>query len=162
MMKLTEAKAIAERVVETLRPFSDRICIAGSIRREKPEVKDIEVIRIPTSRELINFCQTVDKWKKVKGNPYGKYTQRDLPEGIKLDLFMVTKETWALQLAIRTGSADFSYKVLASGWSAKGYVSEGGILTRGDGTVVVKLEEEEDLFDLIGIPYIEPHKREFR
>lgn len=44
---LTEAQGAAERLVEALRPGCDRIEIAGSIRRGKPEVKDIEIVAIP-------------------------------------------------------------------------------------------------------------------
>jgi hypothetical protein len=42
------------------------------------------------------------------GQPTGKHTRRILPCGMKLDVFMVTADTWGLQLAIRTGSAAFS------------------------------------------------------
>ena len=41
-MKLAKAKAIADKYVALLAPFCDRIEIAGSIRREKEEVGDIE------------------------------------------------------------------------------------------------------------------------
>lgn len=39
-----EAHSIALAVLELLRPHCIRIEIAGSIRREKPEVKDIEIV----------------------------------------------------------------------------------------------------------------------
>lgn len=37
----------AELLVETLRPACERIEIAGSLRREKPEVRDIEIVAVP-------------------------------------------------------------------------------------------------------------------
>lgn len=157
-MELSKAKAIAERVVEALRPFCERIEIAGSIRREKPEVKDIEVVCIPRVRDMFGFINQVLKWKKVKGEPTGKYTQRILPEGIALDLFMARKDNWGLIYAIRTGSADFSHKVLASGWVANGYNSKDGTIHK-NGKAFPMLEEE-DVFAIAGIPYKEPFKRE--
>jgi len=107
MMKIDEAKKIADKYVEILKPYCLRIEIAGSIRREKPEVGDIELIAIV--KDIKKFSKEVNKLEKVKGNPTGKYTQRILPEGIKLDLFMANIRNWGLIFAIRTGSARYSY-----------------------------------------------------
>ena len=54
-MKHAEAKAIAEKYLLQLRPFSRRIEIAGSIRREKPEVKDIEIVMIRDTSKLFGL-----------------------------------------------------------------------------------------------------------
>ena len=35
----------------------------------------------------------------MKGEPTGKYTQRRLPEGLTLDLFMADANNWGLILA---------------------------------------------------------------
>jgi DNA polymerase/3'-5' exonuclease PolX len=43
-----EALAIADELVAMLLPFCDRIAIAGSLRRRKPDVGDIEILYIPT------------------------------------------------------------------------------------------------------------------
>jgi DNA polymerase/3'-5' exonuclease PolX len=160
-VKLEEAKGIADKYVEILRPYCLRIEVAGSVRREKPEVKDIEIVAIPIA--LIGFSNEVNKLEKVKGKSTGKYTQRILPEGIKLDLFMANIRNWGLIFAIRTGSAEFSHKVLARGWVKKGYHSVGGMLYRDEGEIdeeEIEVREEQDLFDLIGVPYIEPKLRE--
>lgn len=105
------------------------------------------------------FIETVNQWEKIKGNPDGKYTQRLLPEGIKLDLFMATEMNWGLIYAIRTGSAEYSHQVLATGWVKAGYKSVGGYLRDSSGKKIPTREERE-LFDLIGIPWLEPEKRE--
>jgi DNA polymerase/3'-5' exonuclease PolX len=82
-MELKEAKIIAEKYLSILKPFCERIEIAGSIRREQPFPNDIELVCIRKGRELFNFVEAVDQWKKVKGKPSGKYTQRSLHEGTK-------------------------------------------------------------------------------
>jgi DNA polymerase/3'-5' exonuclease PolX len=46
-MELSRAREIAKRVLVLLRPFCERAEIAGSIRRGKPEVGDIEIVVIP-------------------------------------------------------------------------------------------------------------------
>lgn len=160
-----EAYLIAQRVLDLLRPHCIRCEIAGSIRRQKSEVKDIEIVAIPKPYQTGLFqdgiASVVNQWPKVKGElDYGrtKYTQRILPEGIKLDLFFAVKENWGLILALRTGSEEYSHRVLATGWVKHGYKSEEGMLiSKGQSYEVL---EEQDLFNMIGLEYVEPKNRE--
>jgi len=156
-MKLQEAQQIAEKVKKQLEPYCDRIQTGGSIRREKPIVKDIEIIAIPNDRFQLGLI--VNKWKKIKGDVGGKYLQRELPEGIKLDLFFANEKNWGLIYAIRTGSAEYSHKTLAIGWVKAGYKSKEGTLYKDK--IPVEVREEIDLFNLIGIKYTEPKLREY-
>lgn len=159
-----EAKKIADNLVLLLSPHCYRIEIAGSIRRGKAIVGDIEIVAIPKPYQTGLFqdgiAEVVNQWQKVKGElEYGKtkYTQRILPEGIKLDLFFAEEGNWGLIFAIRTGSADYSHKVLANGWVKRGYKSEGGYLMQDGKTYEVR--EEKDLFNRIGVEYVEPKYR---
>lgn len=160
-MQLQKAKKIAENILEQLKPHCERIEIAGSIRRLKPEPKDIEIVAIPKPYDVGLFesgiATVVNKWEKVKGELPCKYTQRILPDGIKLDLFFAMPENWGLIFAIRTGSADYSYKVLASRWVKFGYKSENGILTRDGEKYPVR--EEIDLFKMLNLEWVEPTER---
>jgi DNA polymerase/3'-5' exonuclease PolX len=162
-MKLEQALEIAEKVKALLAPHCERIEIAGSIRRKKPDVKDIEIVAIPKPFDTGLFesgiATVVNKWQKVKGELPCKYTQRILPEGIKLDLFFAEHGNWGLIYAIRTGSADYSHKVLANGWVKRGYKSEGGYLVANGKQIAVL--EEEDLFNRIGVPFKVPELRSF-
>lgn len=161
-MKLDQAQEIAEKVKEELAPHCFRIEIAGSIRRRKSEVKDIEIVAIPKPFEVGLFqsgiATVVNQWQKVKGELPCKYTQRILSEGIKLDLFFAERGNWGLIYAIRTGSADYSHKVLANEWVRRGYKSEGGYLTHRGNQVLVP--EEKDLFQRLGLEYVDPQLRE--
>ena len=154
-MKLEEAYQIAEKVKKQLEPYCDRIQIAGSLRRGKTEVKDIEIVAIPTDRFQIGLI--VNKWKKIRGDVGGKYLQRELPGGINLDLFFATERNWGFIFAIRTGSAEYSHKVLGAGWVKAGYKAIKGMLTKNGKDIEVK--EEENLFKLIGIDYVKPELR---
>ncbi len=51
-LPLVIARTVAERLIEVLRPGCERIAIAGSIRRQKPDVGDIELVAIPRIEEL--------------------------------------------------------------------------------------------------------------
>lgn len=160
-MNLQQAQQIAERIKSELAPHCDRIEIAGSIRRKKPEVKDIEIVCIPKPYETGLFAsgiaKVVDQWQKVKGELPCKYTQRILPDGIKLDLFFAEAENWGLIYAIRTGSAEYSHKVLAAGWVKAGYQSRDGYLWHGRDKY--NCREEVDLYNRIGLTWIEPEFR---
>jgi DNA polymerase/3'-5' exonuclease PolX len=178
-MKYDEAIRIAEGVKAKLDVHCERIEIAGSVRRRKLEVGDIEIVAIPRSfieapdllmpdsgvrRRSRGFALTVcGLGRIVKGNPReGKYIQIETRAAdgpvIKIDLFTATAENWGLIYAIRTGSAQFSHSVLACGWVSHGYHSEGGMLRRKSGEVVA-VPEERDLFRLAGVAWVEPEAR---
>lgn len=159
-MKYEEIKPIADKYVCLMRPFCKRIEIAGSVRRKKPECKDIEICIIPYNASIIPLQNTVNKWKKVKGEVTGKYTQRILPEGVKLDLFICNEDNWGLNFAIRTGSAEFSHKILARKWCQMGYKSVGAILMKDNKSFPLK--EEQDVFKFLGLDWVEPENREVK
>lgn len=165
-MKYEDAIVIAGRIKTELAPHCERIEIAGSIRRLKPEVKDIEIVCIPKPYDVGLFqsgiAEVINQWEKVKGElEYGvcKYTQRILPDGIKVDIFFAEPGNWGLIYATRTGSADYSHKVLAAGWVKRGYRSEGGYLYAAGSKTRHEHPEEIDLFRRIGIEYVEPQFR---
>ena len=161
MFKLYLARQIADEIRHELLPYCVRAEIAGSIRRQKPLVGDIEIVAIPKPYGVGLFesgiASVVNRWVKVKGDLPCKYTQRILPEGIKLDLFFATPENWGTIFAIRTGSAEFSHEVLASTWASQGFRSKGGILKRKG--IDYKVQEERDLFSLLGLAWVEPRDR---
>jgi DNA polymerase (family 10) len=172
-MLLTDAQPIADRIVADLAPYCEpgRCVVAGSVRRRKPEVGDIEVVCIPRRVSadwfsggtvvMPEFARAVDRWPAVKGVPSGKYTQRRLPEGINLDLFMATADNWGLILAIRTGSRRYSHEVLARGWCANRCHSVDGYLCHVVNGLSkrIPVPEESDLFRLAGVPWVEPEAR---
>ena len=163
-MEYKQAYAIAESTAELLRPHCYRIEIAGSIRRGKKEVKDIEIVAIPKPYEIglleSGIAEVVNRWPKIKGPlKYGKtkYTQRILPEGIVLDLFFADKTNWGLIFALRTGGADFNKKILLKALEKQGCRSIDGRLIKNGVAQVV--EEEMDLFSFAGIPFKHPSQR---
>lgn len=161
-MELTQAIEIAEKVKAQLAPHCERIEIAGSIRRRRHIVRDIEIVAIPKPYDVGLFesgiAKVVNQWRKVKGELPCKYTQRILPEGIKLDLFFARPENWGLIYAIRTGSAEFSHRVLACGWVKRGYKSVDGMLMRFGAETDCR--EESDVFRCANVPWVRPEERE--
>jgi DNA polymerase/3'-5' exonuclease PolX len=132
---LDKARSIALQIVDRLQPYCDKIQIAGSVRREKVFVKDIEIVALPTkviSEDIFGnalYKTITTGWRNevcqigkiIKGKIDGKYIQIELPEGLNLDLFMPDENDYYRQLAIRTGSADYSFKVIATAWKKLGW-----------------------------------------
>lgn len=161
---LGQAEVIAAKVIALLAPHCERIEVAGSVRRKRLTIGDIEIVCIPKPYDATplfasGLATVVNQWPKVKGELPCRYTQRLLPDGIPLDLFMVDRNGFGLQLAIRTGSAAWSHQVLAKAWVRAGFHSEGGLLRYASGAVV-PTPTERALFDRIGLPWTPPEDRE--
>lgn len=177
-MELNAAKQVAEWFMDVMRPVCERIEIAGSVRRQKQDVGDVEIVCIPKTfpaertlfgdslldqpRRDPDFASLIRE-QCIEGHltickgdlRNGKYVQlRHRPTELQIDLFTTTKENWGLIFAMRTGSAEFSHQVLAKGWVKKGFHSVEGMLMRHSQPVPVP--EEEDLFRLIGVPWVDP------
>ena len=148
-MKLEAAKIIAIDIWGKMKDLCEpKHCkIAGSIRREKADVKDIEIVALP---KMIDTCDMfgevtgkirTKEWVElvyslgtaVKGNPNGRYTQIKLREHDEfiLDLFMPVAEDYWRQLVIRTGSAEWVKQYIAGGWSRQGWCG-----TKDDGLMM--------------------------
>lgn len=168
-------------------PGCERVGIAGSIRRQVPEVKDIEIVAIPKWEEYqvqsglfteptrVNalygwaLAQGVVMWIKssVPGiepwtiEPDGKYW-RGLLNGtdLKLDLFLCSKENYGVILLIRTGSGTFSETVVTHGKRIGKRVVD-GYLRRGktDQSPVIPMREERDVFEELGLEWVDPRGR---
>lgn len=152
---------IAQRVLAELAPHCHRIEIAGSIRRQKEMCKDIEIVAIPKAYEPGGFFESgiatvVNRWPKVKGELPCLYTQRILPEGIKLDLFFATHENWGYIYLLRTGSREFNFEWMMA-LKRKHYQMHDGGIYANKSMVVVR--EEMDVFKLINMQFVEPEKR---
>lgn len=132
---LEVATVLALGFVGELEPLCDRVCIAGSIRREKPMVGDIEILYIPQTgtrdvpgdmfaRETVNL---VDAWLNFnmaagqlakRPNAIGNYSYGPkiklmihTPTGIPIDFFSTTEESWWNYLVCRTGSAETNKRI---------------------------------------------------
>lgn len=171
-MKLEEIRLIAMKYVRMLEPYCLRIRIAGSIRREKAECGDIEIVCVVDTdeRERMKFVAMVERLEKVKGEPTGRYTQRLLPEGVKLDLFMCQEDNWGNIFLIRTGNWKFSRFMMGIRAKQVGLLHRGGYLwhnwestdeCHGSLSVKIACYEEEDVFRVLEMDWIEPKDREW-
>ncbi len=194
-MKLENAQKLAISICEKLKPHTTKLHIAGSVRRKKPNVKDIEIICRPlyieqdsddlfTTKKIMvispEFTTIVESLGQIqKGNTHGRYVKIFLHEKEQLDLFIPVEEDFYRQYAVRTGPAEYSHKVIASGWLKKGWVgSDLGLRQKKDcvpheqpgGKVSWECvrnknsrppvwDSEESFFQWLEVPYLKPELR---
>lgn len=162
-MRLPEAQKKAEEVRTALAPSCKRVEIAGSIRRECPEAGDIEIVLIPNTSKLFQYRDAINKYTKIKGDPLGKYTQRRHPSGCVIDVFVCTDKTWACVFFIRTGSANFIYRIMCRQKEQLIRFHEGRLWDcNSDGSYnepLTGIDEEKDVFEALGMAWVEPRER---
>jgi len=171
-MELDKARAIAEELKALLEPSCHRIEIAGSIRRKKPEVGDIELLCIP------KFVDGVDQLDREIGalvvlgilgfrrnkrgsRAYGPKNKLmvHLPSGLGVDIFSTDKKCWPVSLVVRTGGKKTN-KRIATAALRRGYRfhAYGSGFSTPQGDVVCKSERE--VFEAVGLTYLQPWERE--
>lgn len=178
-MELSRAKSIAERITTELAPCCGRVEIAGSIRRGKADVGDIEIVAIPKwdveydlFGAVASTTSLVDIWasellrrkgaKPIKNG--SKYKQLALAEGINLDLFLVTPPAqWGVIYTVRTGPSDFSTWLVTNrlhgGAMPNAYHCLNGHIEHKLIEDTIQTPEEEDLFRFLELDWIEPAQR---
>jgi len=168
-MELGEARYIAERVVHKLVPVCERVLIAGSIRRQRPDVHDIDICCIPKRKPIKDlfgtiikhvpiqeFCDQIDSWEKLKGEATGKYTQR-LFEGVKVEISICDASTYSIISLIRTGNSDFTHMLMTRALKC-GFQQRDGHLWSNEGQIPIHSEEE--YFRWLDLPYVPPQLRD--
>lgn len=203
-MHLYHAKIIAENLQRELEPFCEpgRCIIAGSIRRQKEEVKDIEIVCIPKSAQVQDkdlFGEVIGERTVIhpeferiirgagvitKGKFIGRQMQVEMKAQIEsmqhtimLDMFMPQPHDYFRQLAIRTGSAEYSHRYIANAWVKRGWCGVNGDLRlikecgkMPDGKWVLRNDirsptlppvwkSEQEFFKWLMVPYLEPKYR---
>ncbi|MBA7502834.1 hypothetical protein ES706_01431 [subsurface metagenome] len=160
-MRLEEATTIAKKVKEILSPYCEEIEIAGSIRRGKPVVHDIDMVLIEKPETWLVLSSMIASIGRItlNGNKIKSLWYGDKQSGIAIDIYIATPATWATLLLIRTGSKENNIRLASiakrQGWHLKangdGLFNEKGERIAG--------ETEESIYEALGIPYQEPNER---
>jgi DNA polymerase/3'-5' exonuclease PolX len=174
-MELNRARGLAEGIKKELAPFCHRIEVAGSIRRGKADVHDIDIVCIPISQE---FYTVLNGLGNVSGGPkiYKLEVKQDgrpvITQGKAFcaDIYIATRETWATLLLIRTGPKEFNIKLcrLAQSKGMKLHADGSGLekCLAGQGffedvkeTCKIPCATETDIFEALGLKYRAPGER---
>ena len=187
---LETAERMAAEIMERLRPHCSRIEVAGSIRRRREIVNDIDLVAIP---------QMTSKWTMFSP---GDVTETDFADELKeivvpanfgqkilrgftrvsfwksvgpvsVDVYIAEPETWAGIFLIRTGSAEHNIWLASRAKSCGGTLHADGsglelpgqydpLAQRTINMLRVKAESEERIFSGLGLPTPNPEEREVR
>ncbi len=160
-MPLGRARPLAEEIVSELKKLKEvgRIEIAGSLRRWKETVKDIDIL--VTSREPMKVMNAFVRLPQVQDVLLKGPTKSSvmLREGIQVDLRVVEEESFGAALQYFTGSKAHNIKIRERAMKLGLKINEYGVFREEDNKKVAGKTEEE-VYEAIGLPFIEPELRE--
>ncbi len=151
---------VAQKIKQELKnhDFVDRVEIAGSIRRMKETVGDIDVL-VTTKKplEVMEFFTKMELVDDVVVSGPTKSTVRLKKTGIDVDIRTFNDESFGSALMYFTGSKETNVELRRIAISRGYKLSEYGVF-QSDKLMAGRTEEE--VFNFLGMDYIEPELRE--
>jgi DNA polymerase (family 10) len=151
----------AQEILSQLRKKAPlrELTLAGSLRRWKETVKDIDILA--TSKEPEKVMNVFVRLPMVKEVLMHGPTKSSIviTEGIQVDLRVVQEESFGAALAYFTGSKSHNIRLREMAVKAGMKINEYGIFREKDERRLGG-EREEDVYRLLGLPYIPPELRE--
>ena len=127
--------------------------VCGSYRRGKPDSGDVDIVVIPK--------ESFKSWFDNLGFPKrkGHFADNVLINEVQVDFFLCNESNYATSVLTWTGSRGFN--IVMRGKSLKaGYIyTRFGMYNKDTKQLVAGINEEIDIFNLIGLKYIPPEKR---
>lgn len=178
------AKRVALGIMSPLAQVCEpgRLCVAGSMRRGKDEVGDIEILYVSRIGQvqkpgemfesqgsladmLIDDLRRggkLDKRQNINGqftwgaqNKLAIHKATDLP----VDFFSTTEENWFVSLVIRTGPKDFNIGLIQNAKRRGLQLHAYGAYTEIGTGLPIYPKSEREVLELAGLPWIPPEER---
>lgn len=152
---------LAEEVMEMLKRDSpvDRISVAGSVRRKRETIKDIDILVTSSNPyKVTEVFTTIPHAHEIIAKGETKCSIRT-NEGISMDLRVVEPECFGAALCYFTGSKAHNIRIRELALKKGLKISEYGVF-KGNRRIGGK--EEEEVFKAVDLPYIPPELREDR
>jgi DNA polymerase (family X) len=154
---------VAEQILARLAalPAVRKISLGGSLRRMKETIGDIDILASSADPETVMAAfTTLPEVTRVLGRGPTK-SSIVLESGVQVDLRVVEEGQYWTALQYFTGSKDHNIalrrRAVGRGWS----LSEYGLKEESTQKFLAG-STEEDLYRMLGLPYIEPELREDR
>jgi DNA polymerase (family 10) len=154
---LPVAEAIKKRLAAL--PATQEISLAGSIRRRKETVGDVDILAASAEPEKIMaaFCE-LPEIDRILGRGPTK-SSIVLTSGVQVDLRVVDKDQYWTALQYFTGSKAHNIAMRRRALDRNWKLNEYGITSLSDGKLLHG-QTEQDLYRMLDLPYIEPELRE--
>lgn len=170
-MPLGLARPLALRLISELQErlpavALERIEIAGSLRRWKETIGDVDILCVSAQpASVMEAFRSLPAVADVVGAGETK-SSVVLGNGLQVDLRVVERKHWGAALQYFTGSKEHNVALreiaLKQGWSLNEY----GLTATGDGAAPAGeqrfFEEEAELYAFLGLEWIPPELREHR
>jgi DNA polymerase (family X) len=176
------ALVVAGELVHLLGPVCERIAIAGSLRRGKADVGDVEILFVPRMEErpvdmfatspfsladeaiqrLLDAGTLTTRPNITGGTTWGDLNKLALhaASGIPVDLFTASEDNWFNYLVCRTGPAESNQRIATAahnlGWQWNPY---GPGFTHRETSEQRACHSEEAVFAFVGLPFHPPELR---
>ena len=162
-MLLARAEEIAEPLLEYLRKCkeAERVEIAGSYRRHKETVGDLDILTIGKDEEAIadHFVNFEDVEEVIKKGE--RRTSVRLKSGLQVDLAVLPKESFGAALLYFTGSKEHGIHLRERALDRDLKVNEYGIFREGEDEPIAG-ETEEEMYEALDLKWVPPEMRENR
>jgi DNA polymerase/3'-5' exonuclease PolX len=185
-IRWADAHLVATELVGLLAGACERIEIAGSVRRRKGEVHDIEIVAIPRHVEVRGGLWSEDvedldllaetiaaglaegelapRAVEIHRRDGTVETGRRMGDAYKalvyrdmpVDLFITDAERWGCIFALRTGPGDWNTRLVTDCKRHWRRVEDGRVLYHNR---VVPTPTEEAFFAALGVPWLDPWER---
>lgn len=158
-MPLATAIQVADEFVNTLKklPEVKKISTAGSLRRQKETVRDIDILVVSDKPQKVMDAFTgLNLVKEVLAKGETKSSVRT-KDDVQADCRVVEEKSFGAALLYFTGSKNFNIKIRKLAINKQLKINEYGVF-RNNRFVCGKTEEE--IFKILGFSYIEPELRE--
>lgn len=158
---LSEVRRVAERIASRLKKLRsvEKIEIAGSIRRKKSTIRDIDILVASSNpKPVMDLFVSMPNIKKIAAKGLTK-SSVFLKEGYGCDLRVVDKSSFGAALLYFTGSKEFNIWCRQVAMKQGLKLSEYGLFK---GKKMIAGRTEKEVFKKLGIKYIPPESRENR
>jgi DNA polymerase (family 10) len=140
-------------------PKVEIVAIAGSIRRRKETVGDVDVLTVTSDpQKVMDYFVNMDLVGGIISQGPSKSTIR-LKDGMEVDIRVFKREEYGSALVYFTGSWELNVELRKIAIARGLKLNEYGVF-QGEEQVAGRTEEE--VFQALGLPYIEPELRENR
>jgi DNA polymerase (family 10) len=150
---------LAEEIVAALSPLAERCAYAGSLRRMRETIGDVDILAASDEPGPIMRAFTgLPFVTEIIGGGDKKTSVRTL-QGLQVDLRVVPLSSWGAALQYFTGSKEHNVRTREMAVRAGLKLSEYGLFEVESGDLVVSATEEE-VYSRLGLPWIPPPLRE--
>jgi DNA polymerase (family 10) len=138
-------------------PYVEKAIIAGSVRRMKETIGDVDVLVISEHpKKVMDYFTKMPEVINIIGKGMTKSSVK-IENGLDVDLRVVKKNSYGAALNYFTGSKDHNVALRRIALQKKMKLSEYGLF-RGKKQIAGKTEQ--DVYKILGLRYIEPELRE--